>query len=198
MQRPDLRAELLRLRDRDRAARAKLAATGELFAGYAAEMERVHAANAERLAEVFDEHGWPGLALVGDDGAEAAWLVAQHAIGLPDFQRRCLRLLTDAVARGAAPAAHQAYLVDRIRFNQRRPQVYGTVFDWDRRGRMSPWTIEDPAGVEARRRDVGLPPLRDTVDRIRRETAAEDHRPPDFAVRQREIEQWSRRVGWIT
>jgi hypothetical protein len=42
--------------------------------------------------------------LVGEDGAHAAWLLAQHADRDPAFQRRCLDLLTQAVAgREASP-----------------------------------------------------------------------------------------------
>ncbi|MFI7610911.1 YciI family protein [Nonomuraea terrae] len=47
--------------------------------------------------------------------AQAAWLLAQHADRDRDFQRRCLPLLRDAVARGQAAARQLAYLVDRVR-----------------------------------------------------------------------------------
>jgi hypothetical protein len=40
---------------------------------------------------------WRGRALVGEDGATASWLRAQHAHAQPAFQRRYLRLLADAV-----------------------------------------------------------------------------------------------------
>ncbi len=85
-------------------------------------MERVHRANAQALEAVLDACGWPGISLVGPEGAEAAWLIAQHAISLPRFQQRCLTLLQQAVQRGQAAAAHAAHLDDRIRFNQRKPQ----------------------------------------------------------------------------
>jgi hypothetical protein len=78
-------------------------------------------ANAEAL-EIALESGWPGVSRVGKDGADAAWLVAQHAIGRPEFQRRCLALMEDAVARGDAPAWHAAYLADRIRTLEGRGQ----------------------------------------------------------------------------
>jgi hypothetical protein len=32
--------------------------------------------------EILDTYGWPGKRLVGDDGAEAAWMLALHA--MPD------------------------------------------------------------------------------------------------------------------
>jgi hypothetical protein len=194
----DLRRELLELRRADEETRTRLVGDVSLFDGYAPEMERVHRENAERLAAIMDRHGWPGSSLAGEDGAEAAWSIAQHAISRPAFQRRCLELLQAAVEAGEAPSLHEAYLTDRIRFNERRPQVYGTIFDWDADGRMSPWDIEYPDGVEDRRAAVGLPPLAEHVRRMRAQAGAEGDRPPaDFGLRQREIEAWARSVGWL-
>lgn len=189
---------LLELEQTDKDTRTRLLAEGTLFDGYAPEMERVHVANAERLTAALDEHGWPGVSEVGEDAARAAWIVAQNAISLPDFQRRCLELLQEAVTQGEAPATYEAYLTDRIRFNERRPQVYGTVFDWDEEGRLSPWRIEEPEGVDVRREQVGLPPLAAALDIVRLEAQVEGNTPPQsFEARQREIETWARKVGWI-
>jgi hypothetical protein len=193
-----LRATLLELRDRDRRKRQELIGRDELWTGYHAEMEAVHRENARVLERVLDERGWPAVADVGEDGSEAAWVVAIHAIGEPAFQRRCLRLLERAVRKGGARAARWASLLDRIRFNERRPQVYGTLFDWDESGRMSPWPIEAAQEVEARRREVGLPPLRESVREVRERSAREGGRAPKpFDERQAEIRAWSRRVGWL-
>jgi hypothetical protein len=195
---PTLREELLALRAEDERTRARLAASGELFGGYAREMEVAHLANARRLDAILDRVGWPAASVAGEDGRAAAWLVAQHAISWPAFQLRCLELLRDAVAAGEAPLAQLAYLTDRIRFNQRRPQVYGTIFDWDEEGRLSPWAVEDPASVDQLRREAGLPPLAQVTERQRAEARSEGDRPPgDFAARQREIQDWARAVGWL-
>ena len=190
-----IRQQLLAMVADDRRVRAELAATGELYQGYAPRMEDVHRRNAEDLLAIVREHGWPGRALVGEDGMHAAWLVLQHAIGQPDVQRGCLPLMREAVGHGDATAAQVAYLEDRIAFFERRPQRYGTQFDWDERGFMNPWPIEDPEGVDARRAEVGLPPLADRIAQIRRQTAGAV--PPDYARRQAEMLAWSRSVGWV-
>ncbi len=195
---PKLRDRLLGLREQDEAKRQELVDRAELWEGYHPEMERVHLENARLLEEVLDTAGWPLRSQVGDDGAEAAWLIAVHAIGEPAFQRRCLDLMEEAVKRGEARAAHWAGLVDRIRFNERRPQVYGTILDWDQAGELSPWRLEVPEGVGRRRAEVGLPPLEEVVHRARDLAARERNAPRQpYAERQAAILDWSRRVGWL-
>ena len=147
------------------------------------------------LVEIVREHGWPGRTLVGEEAMHAAWLVLQHAIGEPGVQRGCLPILRAAVERGEATPAQVAYLEDRIAFFERRPQRYGTQFDWDERGMLSPWPIEDPEGVDARRAAVGLPPLADRIDQARRN--AQGSVPPDYGKRQAEMLAWSKSVGWV-
>src|SRR5579872_4021954 len=43
--------------------------------------------NTAWLKEVIDRRGWPGKSLVGADGANAAWLMVQHAVLDRAFQR---------------------------------------------------------------------------------------------------------------
>ena len=57
---------------------------------------------------MIEEHGWPGNSLVGEDGSHAAWFILQHSIERPDLQRRCLPLLSTAVANGEAAPAQAA------------------------------------------------------------------------------------------
>jgi hypothetical protein len=180
----------------DARMREALAADASLYDGYNPQKEAVHRANAEALEAVL-QSGWPGVSRAGEDGAEAAWLIAQHAIGCPGFQRRCLAALEGAVARGDAPAWQAAYLADRIRTLEGRGQLYGTQFDWNQNGEMSPNAIDDAENVDARRAAVGLPPLADAIARARRRVA--DSGEPavtDREKRNREYEAWLRKVGW--
>ena len=113
-------------------------------------------ARQTRLAEIFDEHGWPGWQLVGEDGSTAAWLIVQHADLDVEFQRRGLGLLEEAVAAGDASPGDLAYLVDRVRVADGQPQVYGTQWTPDAAGEWQPRTpIEDEANVDARRAEAG-------------------------------------------
>ena len=181
----------------DERVREELAADGQLYEGYHPRMTEVHQKHGARLSDIIDEHGGPLKSLVGEDGAEAAWLIAQHDIGNPSLQRRCLKLIEQTVAQGEAPAQHMALLADRIHVLEGRPQVYGTQFDWDERGEMSPGEIEDAENVDERRRSVGLSPLAENTRRQRETVARSNEQPPaDWHARRKEMEEWSRSVGW--
>lgn len=189
--------ELERMVDEDNRVRSELSASGQLFRGYHPRMEAVHKANARRLKQIIEERGWPGRSLVGDEGATYAWLIAQHAISDPPFQRSCLILLMEAVAHHEAPASHVAYLEDRIRTFEGRPQIYGTQFERDRHGEINPLPIEDRARVNERRRAIGLDSIEDRTRMMRSRDKEERPGPlQDYDQQQREFEAWARRVGW--
>jgi hypothetical protein len=73
---PELRAELLLRAERDQSARRAMTSGNQ---GGLEDMVKVDLDNSRWLAGVLDDHGWQGGSLVGDDGAGAAWLLAQHA-----------------------------------------------------------------------------------------------------------------------
>jgi hypothetical protein len=152
---PALRAELLSRMERDQAARS-----GEPGTAVPEDLKDVDQQNTRWLAALVEDRGWPGRSEVGEDGALAAWLLAQHADHDPAFQRRCLVLLAGAVDAGEADPAHQAYLTDRTRLREGRPQVYGTQVTADANG-FRPQELAEPARVDERRASVGLPPLAD-------------------------------------
>ena len=186
-----MRRELLSLAAEDARVREALAADGSLWEGYHPEMEAVHRRNATRLMEIMDSIGWPVPPLVGQDGAEAAWLIAQHAIGDPAFQRRSLLALQQAAVSGEVPAWQPAMLEDRIRMFEGRPQRYGTQLEPDDEGTLRPYVIEDPDGVDERRRAVGLEPLSERLARTPRVPVPSDRRRFE-----REYRAWLVRVGW--
>ena len=114
----------------------------------------------DRLWEVLDDYEcWPGWKLVGTDGSEAAWLVAQWAIEDVGLQRRCLEMLEVAVACNDADPVHFAYLADRVCMNDGRDQLYGSQFVLGEHGELEPWPVDDLAAVDARRARLGLPPF---------------------------------------
>jgi hypothetical protein len=156
------RTELLRMRAEDQDGRERVAQA--LTSGDTLFVKALMArdtALTRRLQVLVARHGWPTRAMVGADGVEAAWLVLQHSPDLP-WQRELLPRIWEASRTGDVRPAEAAMLEDRIRTNSGVPQRYGNSFEVVD-GELRPHPIENLDGLEARRREVGLPPMADYV-----------------------------------
>ncbi len=188
--------ELNDLVERDVRMREKLLREDRLYGSYDEAMQQIHRDNAVRLSAIVECHGWPGVSLVGLEGARAAWLIAQHAICTPDLQRGFLKRLELAAEVGDAPKKQVALLTDRIRFNEGRAQVYGTVFDWDASGQLN-CVVEDPETVDARRASVGLESFDAALSEQRARVTEAGGRPPsDYSAYKAAADRWAQQAGW--
>ena len=150
-----LRRELLAMCEVDQKVRQGFGS--RMSAETVAEIQAVDARHTSRMRAIVAEHGWPGRALVGDDGSHAAWLLVQHADGA--FMAQCLPLMERAVAAGQAFGKDYVYLLDRVRMQQGKPQIYGTQFTFAADGQLVLHPIEDAEHVDERRQAMGLPPM---------------------------------------
>lgn len=149
--------ELRQRVDRDQAVRDRIIQDPQDAAAHE-ELVAVDRDNTAWLKAYLAAHGWPSHAKVGRGGSQAFWLLAQHADADPQFQAQVLDLMGAAVARGEASGAHLAYLTDRVRLAQGKPQLYGTQFE-NSEGLWRPRTLEDPEHVDARRAALGMDSL---------------------------------------
>lgn len=173
---PELRAELLQIRDDDQLYRSGLGAVlrtpggldslaqawGVPKEGVGSEIARRQAhddsINLVKIIRVIEEVGYPGSSLVGDTANEAAFYVLQHA---PlDILSRYFPLVREAAEGGEIPLRLAAMMEDRLLMYQGRPQKYGTqvrtlVTAEGERLRVV-WPIEAPAEVNRRRAEAGF------------------------------------------
>ena len=159
---PALRAELVSRGDQDQRVRYEMIKSGSARpdSGIMRRMAAIDAGNTARLKEIVDQIGWPGTDLVGWDGAEAAFFLAQHSerashdAWMPKIQ--------EAFDAGRIGGSNYALFLDRYLVEGGKPQVYGSrarpFAEW--KGRVpSFFPIDDSTNVDKRRADVGLPPL---------------------------------------
>ncbi|WP_166354538.1 DUF6624 domain-containing protein [Phytoactinopolyspora limicola] len=149
---PELAAELRRRVELDQRVRADGGDTAEKLAVW----RRVDDANAAWMWTVLRTTGWPGRHQVGSQGVADAALLVQHADRDRLLQCFGLQQLVEAVDGGQADACHVAYLIDRIRTHRGRPQRYGTQYTRAAGGGYHMLPVDDPDGLEDRRRAVGL------------------------------------------
>ncbi|RTR02467.1 DUF6624 domain-containing protein [Halomonas nitroreducens] len=163
----NLADELVAMMTEDQRLLQQLFDSGELPSeSYHPRMKALHEHNASRLKEIIGAHGWPGISLVGEEGAKAAWLVVQHSVSDHEFMTECVDLLEEAVAREDVAGWQLAFLQDRVRTLSGKPQYYGTQFDADEDGWPIPFPIENSATVNERRARLGLNSLEERQEQI--------------------------------
>jgi hypothetical protein len=188
---------IIDLKNTDLALREKLIQSGHLSNGYNEEMKELHNRNANILNKILDTIGYPTIDKVGKEASVATWLIIQHSIGQPEFMKKCAKLLEKSVRENKADPKSLAYLTDRIAVFEDKEQLYGTQFDWDEYGNLSPKHVDDINQVNKRRISIGLNTLEEQTEIIRRQAKKENRSPPtDFENRKQEIEEWKRTVGW--
>lgn len=198
MKYPEYAQIIIDLQNADFALRNSLIDTGQLGEGYHWEMEKLHNHNANELNKIITEIGFPTVSTIGAEASYSVWIIIQHSIGSPQFMKKCLKLLEDALKKGEADARNLAYLEDRIAVFENKPQLYGTQFDWDADGELNPNYFDEISKVNKRRKSVGLNTLNEQTEIIRTQAKRENHSPPkDWIKRKDEMEKWKKRVGWI-
>jgi hypothetical protein len=161
---PALRKEILALVTEDQAARNAWISVGmKDHPEVAKRVQDIDTKSTARMKEIVKQYGWPGKSLVGEDGANGAWLLVQHADLDHDFQKQCLPLIEAATKTGEVKPQHYAYLYDRLATAEGKPQRYGTQFQND-----GPFPIEDEAHVDERRKAVGLGTMAEYHEEMRR------------------------------
>jgi len=195
---PDIAAQLISMKNADNDLRQTLVKSGELFNGYNSEMEALHNQNALHLDQIIETIGYPTPAKVGEEGSAAAWLIIQHAISQPPFMKKCLDLLKQTHPSDTETLQQVAYLSDRIAVFENQPQLYGSQFDWDQEGHLSPQPYDDITLVNERRKLIGLNTLEEQTLLIRQRAEEENESPPkDLSQRNLERDEWKKKVGWI-
>jgi Family of unknown function (DUF6624) len=159
---PALRAELIARADQDQRLRNEMIKNGSARPDSAVvrRMAALDAGNTTRLKEIVEQIGWPGTDLVGWDGAEAAFLLGQHAER--DAHKAWMPKIQEAFETGRISGSNYALFLDRYLVEDGKPQVYGSrarpFAEW--KGRTATFfPIDDSTSVDKRRADVGLSPL---------------------------------------
>lgn len=108
-----------------------------------------------KAESILKQYGYPGKSLVGETRQDDIWLVIQHA---PlEKMELYFPIIDEAAQKGEMRKSSWALLVDRIRMNKGKPQIYGSqVVRDETTGAWKFHEIEDEANVNKRRAEVGL------------------------------------------
>lgn len=193
-----IQQKLKEMLEADLQKRNELIKKGTLFDGYHPEMEEIHVRNSKQLEQIIDEFGYPTAGTFGKEAAAAAWTIVMHSISNPPFMKKVLAMLQSPQYKDEVDPKDVAYLEDRIRVFEGKPQKYGTQFDWDENHFMSPYPIENIEKVNELREQIGLLPIEEQTKIMRERARKEGEKPPENIEKKlKEKEEWARRVGWI-
>ncbi|MDC8006149.1 DoxX family membrane protein [Aureisphaera galaxeae] len=116
-----------------------------------AKQTAIDESNMELVAKIFDEKGYPGKSMVGEETQSAAWYVLQHSNRIPDY----ISIIKKAGEDGELSMRLVAMMEDRYLMGKGEPQIYGTQGQ-SMNGKSYIWPIEDPENVNTRRTEVGF------------------------------------------
>lgn len=129
--------------------------------------------NQKEVIEILKKYGWLSEFVVGEKGADALFLVIQHAD--IKIQEIYLPMLRKAVQNGDAKPSDLALLEDRVLMRQNKKQLYGSQIRKDKKGNWIIHPIEDAANVDKRRAEMGLGPIAIYVSRFGLKWNLEEH-----------------------
>jgi len=133
-----------------------------------------------RVEAIIDQYGWPKISMVGDDAAEAAFLIIQHS----DKIKHYLPYIIKAANEGEANKTYAAMMIDRYLctrtwgpFFLKPVQIYGTQFyregKFDKKegrmvlSKMNYYPIADPLNLDARRAYIGKGDFKSECNRFK-------------------------------
>lgn len=158
--------EIKSMTNKDLQLRKKLAEEGLLNNGYNIEMEKVHLKNAHRLQEIIDTYGFLNFSLTDQDTINNIFLIVQHAISLPIIMINFYQRLKE-IEMNQYNFIYFMYLEDRINFFLRKPQNYGTQFDYDENGIFTVYTLsQEKEKINKIRTSYNLPTIEEKYDEL--------------------------------
>ncbi len=129
--------------------------------------DSVFTTHQKRAKELFDQYGFVGFNLAGEEGSSNFWLIVQHSDHDPEFQNEILGKMKIEVDKGNADSRNYGLLVDRVKLNTGQAQIYGTQVAYNMEiCQAYPKKLADSINVNKRRKEIGLEPLEEYLNEM--------------------------------
>jgi VWFA-related protein len=152
-----LREELLKLREKQEKRLREAVAGNKKDDALLKDMKNSRERNTGQLCPILKSFGWPTTAMVGKDGAAAAFSLLQNS-SAPELQIDLLPVVVAAAKHGEIPRPSLAGYIDQLRLNAGLKQLFGTQATIIN-GFLVLYPIEGESQVDLRRKSYELPPL---------------------------------------
>ncbi|MDO6705532.1 DUF6624 domain-containing protein [Photobacterium sp. 1_MG-2023] len=139
-----------------------------------AQVSKIDEVNTSKLKKMLEGRSWFTAPEVGTEGIRSAFLIIQHSPDL-EFQVKMLPKLRQSYLNGEGITGQQlALITDRVLLAKDNKQIYGTQARFDE-GIIVIEPIENPATVNERRAEMGMPPLEDYFKLLEEMYGIKDH-----------------------
>jgi len=171
---------LLDMADKDQAIRKKLVGNVNPSDKSKKSMIDIDETHTAKLKTIFEKYGWPNISMIGYDGVQAFWLLAQHSTD-DDFRHALMPHVKAAFDDGNLSPQSYALFVDQLLISDGKPQKYGTQIKEmvDKEPVLFP--IENRRNVNALRASIGLFNLEDYLLLAKAATFPEEDIKPPFS-----------------
>jgi hypothetical protein len=119
-------------------------------------------ANAEYMRGLVQKVGWVDAKRFGYPASSAAFFLVQHSWDLA-LMLSVLPRIREDVAAGLMDGSVYALMFDRVQLTLGRQQRFGSQIARNAAGEAYVLPLEHPEGVDARRKELGLQPLKEYV-----------------------------------
>jgi len=127
--------------------------------------DSVFTTNQKKISEIFEQYGFVGFDLAGENGSRNFWMIVQHSDHNPEFQKEVLVEMKKEVDKQNAISTNYGLLVDRVNLNTGKAQIYGTQVTYNMNiGQAYPKKLKDSAKVNERRKSIGLEPIEEYLN----------------------------------
>lgn len=122
--------------------------------------DSLNSENLQKLDSILINFGWPKISEVGNKANLTAFLIVQHSNLYS--QKKYFPLLKEAVKKNEALKKHLALLIDIIRIQENKKQIYGTQVNYDLSINKYVFNYKEtrnPKRINKRRVRMELPPI---------------------------------------
>ena len=110
--------------------------------------------NTAYIKELIKADQFPFITKSSEKAYNSAFVAVQHSND-KQLMLETVKLLEDANTEDVRKS-HLAYLIDRLRIMDNKPQLYGTQFKKDSAGKITFFEIEKEEDLNKRREELGL------------------------------------------
>ncbi|HEX5875840.1 MAG TPA: VWA domain-containing protein [Pyrinomonadaceae bacterium] len=150
-----LKEELLKMANKQRELLLQVVDKDQTKKSDREKLHKLYNEHTAKLCEILKLHGWPTSDLVDRDGVLATFQVLKNG-GTFELQRDLLPVIVAVIKKDPSQKTEFAGLYDRLRVSAGMKQFFGTQAV-SLGGFLILYPVEDPAKLDARRAEYGLP-----------------------------------------